>query len=78
MLLFCFNLKNLQQEQLARIKELEKEVMVMRGKHSDAIQQLKSNFLNEKRDFQQDSESKIQAMAKQANKVTAVYTSRNV
>ena len=78
MLLFCFYVKNLQQEQLARIKELEKEVMVMRGKHSDAIQQLKSNFLNEKRDFQQDSESKIQAMAKQANKVTAVYTSRNV
>ena len=78
MLLFCFNFKNLQQEQLARIKELEKEVMVMRGKHSDAIQQLKSNFLNEKRDFQQDSESKIQAMAKQANKVTAVYTSRYV
>lgn len=43
--------------------------MVMRGKHSDAIQKLKSDFLNDKRAFQQDSEQKIQAMAKQANKV---------
>ena len=41
----------------------------MRGKHSDAIQQLKSRFLKEKRDFQHDSEAKITSMSKQANKV---------
>jgi len=60
--------KSLQQEQLGRIKELEKEVMVMRGKHSDAIQQLKSRFLKEKREFQQDADYKISTMSKQANK----------
>merc|ERR1711976_607246 len=60
--------KTLQQEQLGRIKDLKKEVMIMRGKHSDAIQQLKSRFLKEKRDFQHDSDAKITAMSKQANK----------
>ena len=43
--------------------------MVMRGKHSDAIQQLKSQFLKEKRQYQADSDAKTSAMAKQANKV---------
>ena len=66
-------IQNLQTEQLTRIKELEREVMVMRGKHSDAIQQLKAHFLQEKRSFQQDSEMKIQAMAKQANQVSTLY-----
>ncbi|ELU12619.1 hypothetical protein CAPTEDRAFT_218925 [Capitella teleta] len=60
--------KTLQHEQVGRIKELEKEVMVMRGHHSDTIQQLKSRFLREKRDFQQDSDAKISSMSKQANK----------
>lgn len=61
--------QTLQHEQVGRIKELEKEVMVMRGHHSDTIQQLKSRFLREKRDFQQDSDAKISSMSKQANKV---------
>ena len=61
--------KTLQQQQLARIRELEKEVMTMRGKHSDAIQQLKSRFLMEKRDYQQESQSTITQMAKQSNRV---------
>ncbi len=56
-----------------KIKELEKEVMVMRGKHSDAIQQLKSQFLKEKRQYQADSDAKTSAMAKQANKVYGKY-----
>ena len=59
----------MQQEQLDKIKELEREVVVMRGKHSNAIQQMKINFLNEKKEFQQNADQKIQAMAKQANKV---------
>ena len=62
-------LQNLQQEQLDKIKELEREVVVMRGKHSHAIQQMKINFLTEKKEFQQNADQKIQAMAKQANKV---------
>ena len=44
--------------------------MTMRGKHSDAIQTLKARFLQEKKEFQTDSESKVHAMAKQANKVS--------
>ncbi|XP_052687716.1 coiled-coil domain-containing protein 166-like [Crassostrea angulata] len=60
--------KDLQTDQLDKIKELEKEVMVMRSKHSDTIQQLKSTFLAEKREYQQDSESRITALEKLANK----------
>jgi hypothetical protein len=60
---------------MGRIKELEREVMVMRGKHSDAIQQLKTRFLTEKRDYQLDSENKINSMAKQANKVKLTLSS---
>ena len=43
--------------------------MTMRGKHSEAIQQLKSQFLKEKKQYQSDSDAKINAMAKQATKV---------
>ena len=46
--------------------------MNMRGKHSDAIQTLKSRFLLEKNEFQNDSETKVNAMAKQANKVNVL------
>ena len=66
-------LQNLQNEQQDRIKKLEREVISMRGKHSDAIQQLKAKFLREKREFNMDSESKISSMAKQANKVDRVF-----
>ena len=47
--------------------------MTMRGKHSDAIQQLKTRFLNEKREYQHDSDNKISALAKQANKVGVIH-----
>ncbi|CAH1794050.1 unnamed protein product [Owenia fusiformis] len=60
--------KNLQKEQLAKIRELEREVMHMRGKHSETIQSLKAKFLKEKREFQTESEQRIQTMTKQANK----------
>ena len=65
-----FTFQNLQKEQMTTIKDLEREVMAMRGKHSDAIQQLKTKFLNEKREYQHDSDNKITALAKQANKVS--------
>ncbi|KAK2186256.1 hypothetical protein NP493_207g01049 [Ridgeia piscesae] len=59
--------RNLQYEQASRIKELEKEVSIMRGKHSDSIMQLKSRFLKEKREYLHDAASKVVAMAKEAN-----------
>ena len=64
-------LQNLQIEQSSRIKELEKEVSIMRGKHSDSIMQLKSRFLKEKREYLHDAASKVVAMAKEANQVQA-------
>ncbi|XP_002738993.1 coiled-coil domain-containing protein 166-like [Saccoglossus kowalevskii] len=60
--------KRLQADQVQRIKDLEKEVMKMRGKHTDTIQKLKTQFLSEKRNYQQDSESKVNELAKQANR----------
>ena len=64
-----FFLQNLQYEQSSRIKELEKEISIMRGKHSDGIMQLKSRFLKEKRDYLHDAASKVVTMAKEANQV---------
>lgn len=69
--------QDLQTDQLDKIKELEKEVMVMRSKHSDTIQQLKSTFLAEKREYQQDSESRITALEKLANKVSKELRNSN-
>ncbi|XP_060071782.1 coiled-coil domain-containing protein 166-like [Ylistrum balloti] len=61
-------LKTLQTEQLNKIKELEKEVMQMRTKHSETIQSLKSTFLRDKKEFQNDSENRIATLQKKANK----------
>ncbi|XP_030838415.1 coiled-coil domain-containing protein 166 [Strongylocentrotus purpuratus] len=60
--------KKLQQEQVNKIRELEKEVLRMRGQHTETIQKLKTQFLTEKKHFQADSESRIQIVARQANK----------
>ena len=55
---------------MKRIRDLEKEVLRMRGKHTETIQKLKSQFLKEKREYQGESESKIQEVGRQANKVS--------
>nr|XP_002132105.1 coiled-coil domain-containing protein 166-like [Ciona intestinalis] len=60
--------RELREEQLKKIKQLEREVLRMRGKHSDTIQQLKSQFLQEKAEYTDESEEKIQELAKEANK----------
>ena len=59
--------QRLQYDQEAEIKSLEEEVQQMRAKHSETIQKLKSQFLQEKKLFQDESDTRIQAMAKQAN-----------
>ena len=61
--------KTLQRDQKAEIAHLEQEVHMMRGKHSEAIQKLKSQFLREKRSYQRESDDKIQEMAQQASQV---------
>ena len=63
-------LQRLQEGQVKRIRDLEKEVLRMRGKHTETIQILKSQFLKEKREYQGESESKIQEVGKQANRVS--------
>jgi hypothetical protein len=42
----------------------------MRAKHSETIQKLKAQFLHEKKQFQDQSDTRIQAMAKQANQAS--------
>lgn len=60
--------RELRDEQLKKIKQLEREVLHMRGKHSDAIGDLKTKFLREKAEFSKESEEKIEALALEANK----------
>ncbi|CAH3021347.1 unnamed protein product [Porites evermanni] len=62
--------QTLQRDQKAEIARLEQEVHTMRGKHSEAIQKLKSQFLREKRTYQKESDEKIQEMAQQASQAT--------
>ncbi|KAJ7372725.1 hypothetical protein OS493_017999 [Desmophyllum pertusum] len=59
--------QTLQRDQKTEIAQLEKDVHTMRGKHSEAIQKLKSQFLREKRSYQTESDTKIQEMAQQAS-----------
>ena len=49
---------------------MEGEVTVMRSTHTNAIQDLKSKFLAEKRTYQNESDSKINTMTKLANTVS--------
>lgn len=62
--------QTLQRDQKAEIARLEQEVHTMRGKHSEAIQKLKSQFLREKRGYQRESDTKIHEMAQQASQVS--------
>ncbi|XP_078609868.1 coiled-coil domain-containing protein 166-like [Branchiostoma floridae x Branchiostoma japonicum] len=63
--------KKLQADQISRIKDLEREVLKMRGVHSDTLQQLKAQFLKEKSDYQHESDQRITSMGKLANKEAA-------
>lgn len=60
--------RELREDQLKKIKQLDREVLHMRGKHSDTLQQLKAKFLQEKADYTEESENKIHALALEANK----------
>lgn len=60
--------KNLQTEQLTKIRDLERQVNEMRAHHTHTIQQLKADFLRQKREYQIDSDTRIQSLEKKANK----------
>ncbi|XP_007061484.2 LOW QUALITY PROTEIN: coiled-coil domain-containing protein 166 [Chelonia mydas] len=58
--------KDLQLEQLSRIKELEKELLVTKIQHSEQMHKVKSRFLQVKAKYELDSHQKVQSLAKRA------------
>merc|ERR1711915_255020 len=60
--------RELQQKQSDRIAELQGQVPKMQVEHPETIQQLKAQFLDEKKAFEEESEATIAALAKQAKK----------
>ncbi|XP_067416138.1 coiled-coil domain-containing protein 166 [Emydura macquarii macquarii] len=58
--------KDLQLEQLSRIKELEKELLITKIQHSEQMHKVKSRFLQAKAEYEQDSHQKFQSLAKRA------------
>lgn len=64
------NDQTIQQEHLQCIRDLEREIMTLRSCHTEKIQELKSAFLREKQECQQNAEKKIADMSKQANQAS--------
>ncbi|XP_054841930.1 coiled-coil domain-containing protein 166 [Eublepharis macularius] len=60
--------KELQLEQITRIRELEKELLAMRIQHSEQMHKVKSQFLQQKAEYEMESQQKVQALAKLAEK----------
>ena len=59
----------MQKEQKNEISQLEKRVAEMRLKHNEAVQKLKAQFLEEKNNFEQESEAKLRQLRKESKKV---------
>ncbi|XP_069089663.1 coiled-coil domain-containing protein 121 [Pleurodeles waltl] len=60
--------KDLQLEQIARIKELEQDVMTSRAQNADTLLKIKAAFLQGKALYMADSEQQVLALAKEAEK----------
>ena len=60
--------KELQSDQLTRIRELEKELLAMKIHHSEQMHKVKSQFLQQKAEYEMASQQKVQALAKRAEK----------
>ncbi|KAM6949290.1 coiled-coil domain-containing protein 166 [Aplochiton taeniatus] len=60
--------KTLQQQQLTRIAELEKEVTSMHCGHSESLQGLKASFLSEKERYTGQAKYRVQSLALAANR----------
>lgn len=63
-------MKALQHEQESEIAKLERKLEDMRFKHEDKLRALKTQFLKEKRAFEESSSSKVQSMASDASRVS--------
>lgn len=60
--------KELQSDQLARIRELEKDLLAMKIHHSEQMHTVKSQFLQKKAEYEMESQQRVQALAKKAEK----------
>ncbi|XP_060099007.1 coiled-coil domain-containing protein 166 [Heteronotia binoei] len=60
--------KELQFEQLTRIRELEKELLAMKIQHSEQMHKVKNQFLQQKAEYELESQQKVQTLAKLAEK----------
>nr|XP_008121471.2 PREDICTED: coiled-coil domain-containing protein 166-like [Anolis carolinensis] len=60
--------QELQQEQLARIRELEKELLAMKVHHAEQMHRLKSRYLQLVAEYEMEARQKVQTMAKLAEK----------
>ncbi|NXC75101.1 CC166 protein, partial [Anhinga anhinga] len=61
-----FKYASVQLEQMKKIKELEKELLVTKIQHSDEMHKIKSRFLQAKADCEMDFHQKIQVLTKRA------------
>ncbi|KAJ6651600.1 hypothetical protein lerEdw1_020801 [Lerista edwardsae] len=60
--------KELQLEQLTCIRELEKKLLAMKIQHSERMHKVKSRFIQQKTEYELESQEKVQALAKKAEK----------
>ncbi|XP_026543656.1 coiled-coil domain-containing protein 166-like [Notechis scutatus] len=60
--------KELQSDQLSRIWELEKELLAMKIHHSEQMHTVKNQFLQKKAEYEMESQKRVQALAKKAEK----------
>nr|XP_020660152.1 coiled-coil domain-containing protein 166 [Pogona vitticeps]XP_020660153.1 coiled-coil domain-containing protein 166 [Pogona vitticeps] len=60
--------QELQTEQLKRIRELEKELLVMKVQHTEHMHKVKSEFLQLTAEYEMESQQKLQSLAKLAEK----------
>ncbi|ETE62397.1 Coiled-coil domain-containing protein, partial [Ophiophagus hannah] len=60
--------KELQSDQLSRIWELEKDLLAMKIHHSEQMHTVKSQFLQKKAEYEMESQQRVQALAKKAEK----------
>ncbi|KAM6102858.1 coiled-coil domain-containing protein 166 [Theristicus caerulescens] len=60
---------SVQLEQIKKIKELEKELLVTKIQHSDEMHKIKSRFLQAKADCEMDFHQNIQVLTKRAEEI---------
>ncbi|KAJ6654085.1 hypothetical protein lerEdw1_007449 [Lerista edwardsae] len=60
--------KDLQSTYQTRIRELEKELLTAKIQHSEHMQRVKTRFLQQKAEYEIESQEKVEALAKRAEK----------